>query len=156
MQKNMDLSTMEQMEHLQLELNETEKQIHKCKRFIEYLEKGHKKQRIRLIGSFFCIFIFYGLMCFFDSSNFIFYVAMFQYKILAEVAFLFFLLIRFPYNLLRYIGECGMDGFAKLFLGNPEHSYVNMKQKSIEELAQLTARRDGIYEQIHKREETIS
>ena len=156
MQENVDLSAMEQMEYLHLDLNETEKQLHRCKRFIKQLEKNHKKQRMRLIVSFLCIFIFYGLMRIFDSSNIIVAVALIEYYYLAEIAFLFFLLIRFPYNLLRYMGECGMDGFAKLFLGNPALSYVNMKQKSIEELAQLTARRDGIYEQIHKGEETIS
>ncbi len=156
MQENMNLSAMGRIEYLHLELDETEKQIHKCKRFISQLEKKHKKQRIHLIISFFCIFIFYGLMCLFDSSNIIISVALIEYYYLAEAAFLFFLLIRFPYNLLRYLGECGMDGFARLFLGNPAHSYLNMKQKSIEELAQLQARRDGIYEQIHQSEETIS
>lgn len=150
MQENMDLSAMERMEYLNLELSETEKQIHKCKRSIEYLEKGHKRQRIRLIVSFLCIFIFYGLMNLFDSSNIITAVALIKYRYLSEAAFLFFLLIRFPYNLLRYLGECGMDGFAKLFLGNPAHSYVNMKQKSIVELAGLEAKRDAIYEQIHQ------
>ena len=147
MEENIDVSQFERKRYLRSELEQTEEQIHKCKRFIRYIKKAHIKRLVCLILSFVYLCICWWVKFFYAEQ--VGFNEWFVQRGYLPFGLFVFCLFWFPYNLLRYMGDCGVNFLAKLFFGNPKHSYVHVKQKSIEELAQLEARRIVIYEEIH-------
>lgn len=130
----------EKRQLLREEFQGMEREIDKRKRTLLRLERYRKKQKVQLVKSFFAALVCLCLCVFFVIINNAIYAVSFF------VAFLFFLLIRFPYLCLRYLADSGVKGVRRIFFKNNAYCYVNEKQENIVELVELEARREVLRE----------